>query len=134
MLKATCGSLHLDSDQFFPLSRGKLSALLYSEKIQVESWTQGDIDQIICYGDELFTKQFQNGRFPNTSSALVKYLPVVTNSIDDYMYTVTYNNSYSRYVTEITSAGSLFSFAFEDAMLQAFTSCSSAILSIGHSR
>ena len=66
--------------------------------------------------------------FPDTSGLLVKYLPIVANSVDGDMYTVKYNDHYNSYLPDTTTAvESIFSFPLKDAMVLSLKSSNTAI-------
>ena len=100
------GTLYQGSINFSGISRGRqccfmaLSALLYLQQRSPvhDQWTSETIDEITCYGDQMFLNALNYGSINNTSSLLVENMLVVANSLSGEMFCVTYRSLFKGYI------------------------------------
>ena len=102
------GNIHQGSDTFGVKSREKqsvfmcLSAFLQLQQYATEFWTNEILDQIMYYGDAMYLAALHSGSIPNTSSLLVKDLPVMVQFPNGGgTYIITYGDLYEGAFTDL---------------------------------
>ena len=127
------GSIHHGHHKLCTDSRDRqcpfiiLSAFICNHDLPARCWTPDKIDEIIYFGDSMYSHALTCGRIPNTRCILVSHLPVVAKSFDSSLLTIKYGNEYSGFfngsVVELPCTYSL-----SDSLVNVFSSSNGAIL------
>ena len=74
-----------------------LSAFICNRHLPARCWTPDKIDEIINFGNRVYSHALSYGSIPNTRCLLVFDLPVVAKSFDSSLLTIKYGNEYSGF-------------------------------------
>ena len=100
MITSIRGSIHQGHETFSEHSGGRqcvfisLAALIFSGSDSVDSWTQTNIDDILCHGDRTYLHALTNKMVPDTNSLSINELPEVTTSQNNLEYCLNYSKGH----------------------------------------
>ena len=104
-----------------------LSIFICNHHLPARCWTPNKIDEIINFGNSMYSHALTSGSIPNTRCLLVSDLPVVAKSFDSSLLTIKYRNEHSGFfngsVVEMPCTYSL-----SDSLVNDFSSLNDAIL------
>ena len=104
-----------------------LSTFICNHHLPARCWTPNKIDEIINFGNSMYSHALTSGSIPNTRCLLVSDLPVVAKSFDSSLLTIKYRNEHSGFfngsVVEMPCTYSL-----SDSLENDFSSLNDAIL------
>ena len=74
-----------------------LSAFICNHDLPVRCWTPDKIDEIIYFGDSMYSHALTYRSIPNIRCLLVSHLLVMAKSFDSSLLTIKYGNEYSGF-------------------------------------